>query len=91
MATGMQFVRCIKPKELKSSSETSVPLMLEQLVASGVLQTLAIKQKSYPTHRPFAQFIEEHERHFPIPSAFRACTGPAAAAAAVQLGDQDSM
>ena len=41
---------------------------MEQLVASGILQTIAIKQTTYSTHMSFQDFLARYERHFPFPA-----------------------
>jgi hypothetical protein len=48
--TQIQYVRCIKSNNQREFAKVDVGVILPQLVASGVLQTIIIKQNAYPTH-----------------------------------------
>jgi len=50
------FVRCIKPNERKAPADFELPMVLDQLRYSGMLETIRIRRAGFPVRIPFAEF-----------------------------------
>lgn len=57
-STNAHYIRCIKPNEAKAAWEFEPPLVLSQLKACGVLETIRISCAGYPTRWTFEEFAE---------------------------------
>ena len=57
-STNAHYIRCIKPNEVKAAWEFEAPLVLSQLKACGVLETIRISCAGYPTRWTFEEFAE---------------------------------
>lgn len=57
-STNAHYIRCIKPNEAKAAWEFDPPLVLSQLKACGVLETIRISCAGYPTRWTFEEFAE---------------------------------
>ena len=57
-STNAHYIRCIKPNEAKAAWEFEAPLVLSQLKACGVLETIRISCAGYPTRWTFEEFAE---------------------------------
>lgn len=54
-----QFVRCIKPNDIKAPHLFDSTKVLKQLRYTGVLETIRIRQQGFPHRIPFANFIKQ--------------------------------
>lgn len=54
------FVRCIKPNCDKSPMRFDMPVVLEQLRYSGMLDTIHIRQSGYPVRMKFQAFVDRY-------------------------------
>ncbi|GAA98757.1 uncharacterized protein L969DRAFT_497598 [Mixia osmundae IAM 14324] len=59
-ATNAHYIRCIKPNEPKIAWEFEPNMVLGQLRACGVLETIRISCAGYPTRWTFAEFAERY-------------------------------
>jgi myosin-5 len=57
-STNAHYIRCIKPNEAKAPWEFEPPLVLSQLKACGVLETIRISCAGYPTRWTYEEFAE---------------------------------
>lgn len=57
-STNAHYIRCIKPNEAKVAWQFEPPLVLSQLQACGVLETIRISCAGYPTRWTFEEFAE---------------------------------
>lgn len=55
-STNAHYIRCIKPNEAKRAWEFDPPMVLGQLRACGVLETIKISAAGYPTRWTFEDF-----------------------------------
>lgn len=55
-STDVHYIRCIKPNEAKKSWEFEGPMVLDQLRACGVLETVRISTAGYPTRWTYEEF-----------------------------------
>lgn len=54
------FVRCLKPNREKLPMSFDLPVVLEQLRYTGMLETIRIRKTGYPVRMKFHQFIERY-------------------------------
>lgn len=54
------FVRCIKPNPEKVPNKFNSPLVLEQLLFSGILEAVQIRQKGFASRASFDDFIKRY-------------------------------
>ncbi|MBW0477882.1 hypothetical protein O181_017597 [Austropuccinia psidii MF-1] len=59
-STNAHYIRCIKPNEAKRAWEFDPPMVLGQLRACGVLETIKISAAGYPTRWTFEDFAERY-------------------------------
>lgn len=59
-STNAHYIRCIKPNEAKAAWGFEPPLVLSQLKACGVLETIRISCAGYPTRWTFEEFAERY-------------------------------
>lgn len=57
-STNAHYIRCIKPNEAKLAWEVEPPMVLGQLRACGVLETIRISCAGYPTRWTFGEFAD---------------------------------
>ena len=57
-STNAHYIRCIKPNEQKAAWEFDPNMVLSQLRACGVLETIRISCAGYPTRWTFEEFAE---------------------------------
>jgi myosin-5 len=66
-STDVHYIRCIKPNESKESWKFEGPMVLSQLRACGVLETVRISCAGYPTRWVYEEFALRY--YMLIPSA----------------------
>ncbi|XP_066258344.1 unconventional myosin-XV isoform X2 [Euwallacea similis] len=54
------FVRCVKPNNDKMPMRFDMPVVMEQLRYSGMMDTIKIRQSGYPIRMKFHQFIDRY-------------------------------
>ncbi|KAJ1901941.1 Myosin type-2 heavy chain 1 [Kickxella alabastrina] len=59
-ATESHYIRCIKPNEAKRAWQWDAPMVLAQLRACGVLETIRISCAGYPSRLPIPEFIHRY-------------------------------
>jgi len=59
-STDAHYIRCIKPNQAKEAFEFEPMMVLSQLRACGVLETIRISCAGYPTRWTFNEFIERY-------------------------------
>ncbi|KAJ2355325.1 Myosin type-2 heavy chain 1 [Coemansia sp. RSA 2618] len=59
-ATESHYIRCIKPNEAKQAWAFDAPMVLSQLRACGVLETIRISCAGYPSRLPIPDFIHRY-------------------------------
>ena len=59
-STNAHYIRCIKPNEAKQAWEFEPPMVLAQLRACGVLETIKISCAGYPTRWSFDEFAQRY-------------------------------
>jgi len=65
--TDVHYIRCIKPNEAKEAWKFEGPMVLSQLRACGVLETVRISCAGYPTRWTFEEFALRY--YMLVPSA----------------------
>lgn len=58
--TNVHYIRCIKPNEAKVAWEFEAPMVLSQLRACGVLETIRISCLGYPSRWTFEEFADRY-------------------------------
>lgn len=58
--TNVHYIRCIKPNEAKAAWQFEPNMVLAQLRACGVLETIRISCSGYPTRWTFADFVDRY-------------------------------
>ncbi|KAJ2721819.1 Myosin type-2 heavy chain 1 [Coemansia sp. Benny D115] len=58
--TESHYIRCIKPNEAKKAWLWDAPMVLSQLRACGVLETIRISCAGYPSRLPIPEFIHRY-------------------------------
>eukprot|EP00040_Diaphanoeca_grandis_P024051 m.131735 g.131735 ORF g.131735 m.131735 type:complete len:1059 (-) comp29563_c0_seq1:99-3275(-) len=56
-----QFVRCLKPNQVKTSWEFEDEYVMRQLLYTGMMDTCSIRQKGYPIRPTFEDFMERYK------------------------------
>ncbi|EGF77626.1 hypothetical protein BATDEDRAFT_13697 [Batrachochytrium dendrobatidis JAM81] len=56
--TEVHYIRCIKPNQAKVAFEFEAPMVLSQLRACGVLETIRISCAGYPNRQTFQEFSQ---------------------------------
>ncbi|KAJ2403044.1 Myosin type-2 heavy chain 1 [Coemansia sp. RSA 2559] len=69
--TESHYIRCIKPNDAKAAWRFDAPMVLSQLRACGVLETIRISCAGYPSRLPIPEFIHRYRVLMPA-SATRA-------------------
>ncbi|KAI8921479.1 P-loop containing nucleoside triphosphate hydrolase protein [Entophlyctis helioformis] len=64
--TEVHYIRCIKPNQAKVAFEFEPPMVLSQLRACGVLETIRISCAGYPNRQTFQEFSQRF--YFLVPS-----------------------
>lgn len=59
-STNVHYIRCIKPNEAKEPWGFDSPMVLNQLRACGVLETIRISCAGYPSRWSFAEFVDRY-------------------------------
>ncbi|KAG0201484.1 Myosin type-2 heavy chain 1 [Mortierella sp. GBA30] len=59
-STNVHYIRCLKPNEAKQPWVFDAPMVLGQLRACGVLETIAISCAGYPSRWSFPEFVERY-------------------------------
>lgn len=59
------FVRCLKPNNDKTPMRFDMPVVLEQLRYSGMLDTIKIRKSGYPVRMKFQHFVERYSYLLP--------------------------
>lgn len=60
VAGSPQFVRCIKPNDMKKAKCFEAPKVLKQLRYTGVLETIRIRQSGFSHRFTFAEFLKRY-------------------------------
>lgn len=60
VAGSPQFIRCIKPNDLKQANKFESAKVLKQLRYTGVLETIRIRQNGFSHRFPFADFLKRY-------------------------------
>lgn len=58
--TNVHYIRCIKPNEAKAAWKFEGPMVLSQLQACGVLETVKISCAGYPTRWTYEEFASRY-------------------------------
>ncbi|KAK7207894.1 class V myosin [Myxozyma melibiosi] len=59
-STNVHYIRCIKPNEQKEAWKFDGPMVLNQLRACGVLETIRISCEGFPTRSTFEEFVNRY-------------------------------
>lgn len=60
--TNVHYIRCIKPNEAKEAWMFEPSMVLSQLRACGVLETIRISCAGYPTRWTFEEFADRYAK-----------------------------
>ncbi|RCK63086.1 Myosin-2 [Candida viswanathii] len=66
-STNVHYIRCIKPNERKKAWEFDALMVLSQLRACGVLETIRISCAGFPSRWTYVEFADRY--HILVPSA----------------------
>jgi myosin-5 len=66
--TNVHYIRCIKPNEAKVAWEFEAPMVLAQLRACGVLETIRISCLGYPSRWTYEEFADRY--YALVPSSY---------------------
>lgn len=66
-STNVHYIRCIKPNEEKKAWEFDSLMVLSQLRACGVLETIRISCAGFPSRWPYVEFADRY--HILVPSS----------------------
>ncbi|CAD7969847.1 unnamed protein product [Amoebophrya sp. A25] len=69
------FVRCIKPNSAKVAGSFDPPMVLEQLIFSGVIECVRIRQAGYPFRASPEEFIRAYRVVIPLSLQKKAMEG----------------
>ncbi|KAJ3167106.1 Myosin type-2 heavy chain 1 [Geranomyces variabilis] len=58
--TEVHYIRCIKPNSAKAAFQFEPPMVLQQLRACGVLETIRISCAGYPSRTQFEDFADRY-------------------------------
>lgn len=67
-STDVHYIRCIKPNEGKEAWKLEGPMVLSQLRACGVLETVRISTAGYPTRWTYEEFALRYYMLVPSPT-----------------------
>lgn len=59
-STNVHYIRCIKPNEAKVAWQFEANMVLSQLRACGVLETIRISCAGYPSRWTFEEFADRY-------------------------------
>jgi hypothetical protein len=62
LATTPHYVRCVKPNKVKKPHTFDHPMVLAQLLYSGVLETVRIRRQGFPFRETFVEFWRRANR-----------------------------
>ena len=65
-STNVHYIRCIKPNEQKKAWEFDTLMVLSQLRACGVLETIRISCAGFPSRWTYVEFADRY--HILVPS-----------------------
>lgn len=82
-ATGLHFVRCIKPNSALTAGNFTSDLVLQQLRCCGVLEVARVSRAGYPTRYRHADFVQRYKIMLPCDQQNLALHNEAEARAAV--------
>ncbi|KAJ2706671.1 Myosin type-2 heavy chain 1 [Coemansia sp. IMI 203386] len=80
-ATESHYIRCIKPNEAKQAWQWDAQMVLAQLRACGVLETIRISCAGYPSRLPIPDFIHRYRVLLPASSDNLSLMTPASSVA----------
>ncbi|OQR99075.1 myosin-like protein [Achlya hypogyna] len=64
-ATNVQYVRCIKPNPVKSSTEMDNAMVVSQLRCAGVIEAIRISRAAYPNRQTHEEFLAKFRLFVP--------------------------
>ncbi|ORY03520.1 myosin-2 [Basidiobolus meristosporus CBS 931.73] len=59
-STNVHYIRCVKPNEAKKPWQFDPQMVLSQLRACGVLETIRISCEGYPSRRTIEEFVDRY-------------------------------
>ena len=63
LATTPHYVRCVKPNKLKQPNFFDAPMILDQLLYSGVLETVRIRRQGFPFRETYPDYWTYCTKH----------------------------
>eukprot|EP00775_Hariotina_reticulata_P008956 gene8956-9132_t len=82
-ATGLHFVRCIKPNAALAPNKLATDLVLQQLRCCGVLEVARVSRAGFPTRYRHIDFVERYKILLPHDQQDQVMSGASQARAAV--------